>query len=683
MLVLFLRVSSAMTEALHQKYRPDIDGLRALAVLPVVIFHAFPESLRGGYIGVDIFFVISGFLISSIIFSNINKGTFSFFDFYARRIRRIFPTLLTVLLFCLVFGYFALFADEYAQLGKHIAGSSIFVSNFVLLSESGYFDTSSISKPLLHLWSLGVEEQFYIVWPLFLALLWKKRYNLFIVSFICFWSSFYLNVKLIGADPSLTFYTPFTRFWEILSGSILAWLNIHKKDFFSSLKASVNHRLSALLRVKNFDYVAHSTSVIGLIIIAYGYLTLTEDLKFPGFYALIPVTGAFLLIMSGQEAFVNRYILSFRVFIWVGLISFPLYLWHWPLLSFAYIIESGEPSPLIRLMLVIVAIVMSVLSYHFIENKLRFGGNLAGKTIVLFLAMVLMGMIGLFVYHANGFDGRFAKTADEINDEHRVNKLITDSRARCAAVFPNWSKLTDNLCAMQKPSGQNGVAIIGDSHANHLFVGMSEAKAKEGVAVFPASCAAPFIDVASALKDPKALHVRQYSYKLIDEAYDYVVKDKNIHEVILAHNPSCSFNDAVDMQNTAIKDSSVIIENGMRRSLDKLISAGKKVIIVKDNPELPFIPQACVVHLLRSSQGGGKCKFDKAFYSDNKAHNSYNSVIDTVTKDYPSVSVVNLSKAFCDKDTCYISKDGHVLYGDKTHLNKYGSRYVAPLIAAK
>ncbi|EIZ4585574.1 acyltransferase [Escherichia coli] len=668
--------------AVHPKYRPDIDGLRALAVLPVVIFHAFPESLRGGYIGVDVFFVISGFLISSIIFSNIEKGTFSFLDFYSRRIRRIYPTLLTVLLGCLIFGYFSLFPEEYKQLGKHIAGSSVFISNFILLSESGYFDTSSISKPLLHLWSLGVEEQFYIIWPLLLALFVKRKFNLFVVAFLCFLASFYLNLRTISVDPSQTFYSPFTRFWEILAGSMLAWMTLNKKEYFTSLKAGINGSISAILG-KNYDFIANALSIAGLLILIYGYSVLTEDLQFPGLYALIPVSGACLLIMAGPSALVNKHILSFKLLVWVGLISFPLYLWHWPLLSFAYIIESGEPSPLIRLMLVIVAIVMSVLSYHFIENKLRFGGNLAGKTIVLFLAMVLMGMIGLFVYHANGFDGRFAKTADEINDEHRVNKLITDSRARCAAVFPNWSKLTDNLCAMQKPSGQNGVAIIGDSHANHLFVGMSEAKAKEGVAVFPASCAAPFIDVASALKDPKALHVRQYSYKLIDEAYDYVVKDKNIHEVILAHNPSCSFNDAVDMQNTAIKDSSVIIENGMRRSLDKLISAGKKVIIVKDNPELPFIPQACVVHLLRSSQGGGKCKFDKAFYSDNKAHNSYNSVIDTVTKDYPSVSVVNLSKAFCDKDTCYISKDGHVLYGDKTHLNKYGSRYVAPLIAAK
>lgn len=668
--------------AVHPKYRPDIDGLRALAVLPVVIFHAFPESLRGGYIGVDVFFVISGFLISSIIFSNIEKGTFSFLDFYSRRIRRIYPTLLTVLLGCLIFGYFSLFPEEYKQLGKHIAGSSVFISNFILLSESGYFDTSSISKPLLHLWSLGVEEQFYIIWPLLLALFVKRKFNLFVVAFLCFLASFYLNLRTISVDPSQSFYSPFTRFWEILAGSMLAWMTLNKKEYFTSLKAGINGSISAILG-KNYDFIANALSIAGLLILIYGYSVLTEDLQFPGLYALIPVSGACLLIMAGPSALVNKHILSFKLLVWVGLISFPLYLWHWPLLSFAYIIESGMPDASVRAMLVIASIALATFSYHFIENKLRFGGNLQGKTIILFIGMAIMGSLGLITYKSDGYDGRFHKSQAEISDEQFVNSLITDSRKRCADVFPEWSKYTDNLCAMQKPSGHNEIALIGDSHANHLFVGMATYKKNEGVAVFPASCAAPFIDVASALRDPKALHVRQYSYKLIDSAYDYVANDRNIKEVVLAHNPSCSYKDAVDMQNMDIKDSDVIIETGMRRSLDKLVAAGKKVIIVKDNPELPFIPQACVVRPLQFGTGGDKCSFDKSFYENNKAHSAYNKIVDKVIQDYPTVSSVDISKAMCDESKCYLSRDGNVLYGDKTHLNKYGSRFVAPLILSK
>lgn len=669
----------------HPKYRPDIDGLRALAVLPVVIFHAFPESLRGGYTGVDVFFVISGFLISTIIFSNIEKGSFSFFDFYSRRIRRIFPTLLTVLLSCIVAGYFLLLPEEYKQLGKHIAGSSIFVSNLVLLSESGYFDTSSISKPLLHLWSLGIEEQFYIIWPLLLAFMHKRKINLFAATLAFFFLSFFLNYKTVTINPSQDFYSPITRFWEILAGTALAWMSLHKGHIFNKIKWSINKALFKLsgAEERNCDAVAHATSIAGALMLLTGYFLYTEKLAFPGVYAILPVCGAFLLIMSGPDAIFNKYVLSSRIFIWVGLISFPLYLWHWPLLSFAYIVENGFPSPLIRGGLALSAVVLSVMSYQLIENKLRFGGNLTGKTLFLFISMVIVGIAGLSIYYTNGISGRYTQSEAEINDNRNIEKLFTESQKRCADIFPQWSKYTDNLCAMQKPSGENKIAIIGDSHANHLFIGMRELKANDGVAVFPASCAAPFIDVSSSTKDPQALAVRKYAYKLINSAYDYVIKDNNIHEIILAHNPSCSYYDSIDIENTAVTDTPVIIEKGMRRSLDKLVAAGKKVVIVKDNPELPFIPQSCIVRPVNISQTGNKCSFDKNIYSNNIAHRTYNNIVDKVIKDYPNVTSVDLSTLFCDKDKCYISKNGHILYSDIGHLNKYGSRYVAPIIAEK
>jgi len=220
----------------HPKYRRDIDGLRAVAVLSVVAFHAFPDWMKGGFIGVDIFFVISGFLISTIIFENLDRGTFTFFEFYARRIKRIFPALLLVLIASFVFGWFALLADEYKQLGKHIAAGAGFVSNLVLWSEAGYFDNSAETKPLLHLWSLGIEEQFYIVWPFFLWFAWKKKFNLLTLTVILTLISFTLNLKGISENSVAIFYSPQTRFWELLSGSILAWFAIYKKNAFTSYK---------------------------------------------------------------------------------------------------------------------------------------------------------------------------------------------------------------------------------------------------------------------------------------------------------------------------------------------------------------------------------------------------------------------------------------------------------------
>ena len=211
----------------HPKYRPDIDGLRAVAVLSVVVYHAFPSWLKGGFVGVDIFFVISGFLISTIIFSSLERDSFSFYDFYSRRIRRIFPALLVVLIACYAFGWSALLADEYKQLGKHIAAGAGFVSNLILWSESGYFDIAAETKPLLHLWSLGIEEQFYIAWPVLLWAAWKKKFNLFTISLALFFVSFGLNLSKYRVDGVADFYSPQTRFWELLAGSLLAYITHH------------------------------------------------------------------------------------------------------------------------------------------------------------------------------------------------------------------------------------------------------------------------------------------------------------------------------------------------------------------------------------------------------------------------------------------------------------------------
>jgi len=220
---------SARRENVHPTYRPDIDGLRAVAVLSVVVFHAFPRALPGGFIGVDIFFVISGYLISRIIIESLEQGRFSFAGFYARRIKRLYPALLLVLVAVLAFGWIALFAKEYEQLGKHTAAAAVFISNLVLWSESGYFDNASITKPLLHLWSLGVEEQFYIFWPLLLWLGWRLRFNLLLVAACIGILSFGANVLATTHSPPAAFYSPFTRFWEPMVGAILAYVAAHHR----------------------------------------------------------------------------------------------------------------------------------------------------------------------------------------------------------------------------------------------------------------------------------------------------------------------------------------------------------------------------------------------------------------------------------------------------------------------
>lgn len=387
---------------LHPKYRPDIDGLRALAVLLVVGFHAFPGWVHGGFIGVDVFFVISGFLISGIIYENLDKGEFTFREFYARRIRRIFPALLLVMTACFAVGWLSLLAGEYKQLSKHIAGGASFISNFVLWQESGYFDNSSNTKPLLHLWSLGIEEQFYIVWPLLLWLAWKRKFNFFAVTLAIAVGSFYLNIEGVKQDRIATFYSPLTRFWELMCGGLLAWVTIYKKASYAGFKQQADSILvSAIYRNKEVEEgvaLANLSAFMGLALLAWGFVKINEDFSFPGVWALIPVTAAVLIISAGPKAWINSKILSTKLVVWFGLISYPLYLWHWPLLSFAWIVEGGLPSRGIRIAAVVIAVGLAWFTMRFIEKPFRSGNKRVGvKVATLCGLMCVIGISGFVV----------------------------------------------------------------------------------------------------------------------------------------------------------------------------------------------------------------------------------------------------------------------------------------------
>ena len=363
---------------IHPNYRPDIDGLRALAVMVVVGYHAFPGMIHGGFIGVDIFFVISGYLISTIIFSSLERDRFSLVEFYVRRIRRIFPALVVVILTILAFGWYVLLSDEFSQLGKHMAGGAGFVSNFILWSESGYFDRAAVTKPLLHLWSLGIEEQFYIFWPLLMAFVWKRHWSFLQITALIAIASFVINIYLINTDPVASFYSPVSRFWELMIGCVLAYIVLHRPQMIS--------------RFKNIR------SLLGFILIGTALFLLEKTSAFPGWWALLPSLGAFLIISAGPNAWLNEKLLSGKLMIWIGLISYPLYLWHWPLLSYADIVENGAVSREFRIAAVLLAVFLAWLTYRFIEIPVRFGSR--KKPIISGLLLIMSGVliIGLLGY---------------------------------------------------------------------------------------------------------------------------------------------------------------------------------------------------------------------------------------------------------------------------------------------
>lgn len=374
------------SSASHIKYRPDIDGLRAIAVLAVLIYHAFPVRLPGGYIGVDIFFVISGYLISTIIFKNLERNTFSFADFYARRIKRIFPALSVVLMTTLIFGFFIFISSQYNQLGLHVLGGATFVSNLMLWSESGYFDVSGELKPLLHLWSLGIEEQFYIFWPLFLYLFWKIRLNGFMAIVALIALSFWLNISGVKVDPSGTFYSPLTRMWELLLGSLLGWLTLFKPQIFQ--------------RVDSFNkYVLNVLPFIAIGLFSYGFLGINSSSTFPGYWPLVPITGAVILIGMSRNTWFNQVVLSHKYMVWFGLISYPLYLWHWPILSFGHIYYHNKLSFSFKIIALVLSVLLAWLTVKFIEKPFRHGPNFNRlKVCILSAVMACIASLGYFVY---------------------------------------------------------------------------------------------------------------------------------------------------------------------------------------------------------------------------------------------------------------------------------------------
>jgi peptidoglycan/LPS O-acetylase OafA/YrhL len=459
-------------------YRPDIDGLRAIAVLAVVFFHAFPTQLRGGFIGVDIFFVISGFLITSILVADLNNKTFTYKDFYSRRIRRLGPALLLVLIFSFFFGFFLLQINEFNQLKKHIIGGITFTSNLIFWREAGYFDYASDTKALLHLWSLGIEEQFYLIWPLLIYISYKFKQLNWVFCITCIITlSFVINIVLSYGDPVAGFFSLQARFWELAVGASL------------SISRFQNSPTTA-----NTDptYYDHIRGILGAIAIGLGFILISDQVVFPGWWSLLPVLGAALLISAGPKSLVNRHILSNNKLVYIGLLSYPLYLWHWPLLSFARTLLSGAPSYAARVGLLLLAFLLAALTYHFVERPIR-----ANKTSKHVAAVIIGALLVILIAAAwpqaiplpkTGADQMTSKEAFEsyylpVDGLQTLRRFEGKFRHECnfyqvekfyegkATNIPKEG--IDVTCYTPDGISQQSVLIWGDSHAQMLNFGLS------------------------------------------------------------------------------------------------------------------------------------------------------------------------------------------------------------------
>ncbi|WP_288944031.1 acyltransferase family protein [uncultured Roseovarius sp.] len=454
------------------QYRKDIDGLRAVAVSVIVLFHFGVSSLSGGYIGVDVFFVISGFLITRLIHEDIKRGRFSFGAFYMRRLRRIGPSLLATLALTLLAGYFILSPAHYEDLGLATQAAVLSLSNILFWTQSGYFDTEAIYKPLLHTWSLAVEEQFYFVWPLVLVLLLKVTSLartlaiLAVVSVITLAAAEYM----LGRDPSGAFFLPVFRVYEFGFGAALALTG----------------------RIARPGAGAHFSSLAGLALIMGGSLAFTEHQRFPGLAALVPCLGASLLIYAGPQAILNR-VLTLRPIRYIGLISYSLYLVHWPMLVYFAYYHGIPDSPAEIAMLSLAAVALGALFYHFIETPFRrktpTGFRISGKQLGVsaFVWALAITLTSGKIDEKHGYPDRLSGEMRALQERVAAAGIGRQEAIRlttCHFTPDTAERLAGDLSGCLPDRAENAIVVLGDSHAADIWAGLSRAYPDRAVVQF-------------------------------------------------------------------------------------------------------------------------------------------------------------------------------------------------------
>ncbi len=653
----------------HPNYRPDIDGLRGIAVLSVVVFHAFPAFLQGGFVGVDIFFVISGFLISTIIFGSLARGSFSFTEFYVRRIRRIFPALLVVLVGAGAFGWFTLLADEYKHLGKHLYGGAGFFANFLLQREAGYFDTSAESKPLLHLWSLSVEEQFYIAWPFLLWLAWRLRVRPLLFIMLLVGVSFVLNVTSLAGNPVATFYSPQTRFWELLVGALLACLQLRAQG----RAAPASPLLSADAR-----------SWLGGSLMALALLLISRERGFPGWWAAMPTIGAALLISAGADAWVNRHILSSRVLVAFGLISYPLYLWHWPILAFARVIGGEESGLALRCGAVALSVAFAWLTWRLIERPLRFGPRGRAKALALATLMLGVGTGGYLLFEKEGLPTREVVQANYHGDEGGV----PDEAAACGGLDQAIRKLF--LCR-QDTRATPRYALLGDSKAIALYPGLMRTSGDAGRwLVLSSGRSGPLLPVLS----DHAIY-RQYQKKPVDVALELIAGKPEIETVVLAISTRALFQLSREdtIEDLPATTNYAAARDGLLGSVGYLVKAGKRVVLLVDNPTLPD-PKVCVRRTtalsglnawfgLETPLVRPHCELPLALQLERSQ--PYRALLGEIEARFAGrVELFDPSPLLCDmaRGVCPPVMDGRLMYGFTDHISDHSAGLVGRALNA-
>jgi len=631
-------------------YRPEIDGLRALAVIPVILFHAGFDGFRGGFIGVDVFFVISGYLITTQILNDRKAGRFTIAGFYERRARRILPALFFVMMACLIPAWLWMLPDQVEAFSQSLIAVSAFVSNIYFRNTSGYFDPLAAERPLLHTWSLGVEEQYYVVFPIVVVLCWglgRKRLA-WLVAVVAI-ASFGLSEWWSRHDPVANFYLAPARAWELLLGCLVA---------FASFDVPLHRRLA--------QWQDDLLAGLGLTLIVGSVFLCNESMAFPSVYALPATLGTALVIgFASGTTRVARW-LSSKWLVGIGLISYSAYLWHQPLFAFARILTLNQVTKHVMAMLAMLSLPLAFLTWRFVEVPLRRKSFFSRKIVfsasaVLSVAFVTAGTLG----NANTPSGDRAYSK-------RVNCGLS-----CECEFAtNFTPIPACITATEPK-----FVVWGDSYAMHLVPALVASEPAIQLAQATRSVCGPMIDVGPFIS-AASLYNRSWAEECIKfnrSVISYVETKKSVEIVVL----SSPF-----VQYLGVEGYSLLTPQGvkppslefaierMKATIDALRQAGKRVVLVAPLPRADYNMGDCAERLLLGKPVLGRvdsCRFSREIYRER--HSEVMSFLEQMEKD-DYVKVFRFDDFLCDRERCASTKDGVAIYRDGEHLSYRGAEYL-------
>lgn len=657
-------------------YRREIDGLRAVAVLPVILYHARLPVFSGGFVGVDVFFVISGYLITTLLIGELDRGDFSLPRFYERRARRILPALFLVMVVCYPFAWFWMFTDQFRHFSESAGVVVLGLSNFYFLGLGDYFGPDVDLQPLIHTWSLAVEEQYYFVFPLMLFGLWKLgRRRAGLVVALCVLASLLFADWASRAHPAQNFYFTFSRLWEIGAGSIVAFVLVARPQ-----------RSNDLL------------GVAGLGLILYAVFAFDESTPFPGVYALLPVVGtALIIVFAGQDSRMGR-VLSFPPLVGIGLVSYSAYLWHQPLFAFARTRSIADPSRGMMALLILVSFGLAWATWRWVELPFRRPGRgllpdrravflVSGAVSAIFVA------VGSAVSLGDGLAWRLPP------DVQRVASVVEERISFDCAIDGNAAlpPLPPEHCLHPAtPGGPIQVALLGDSHALAIAQVLGQAVHDAGLGYYDVSfpTCVPF----------SGLHyIGRYSEIACPE-FNTAIRDSLLHSEIETVVITARF--AWYLEGTSFDNSDGGVEGGAPIIVDRADQAASRpedpgrrervlgafetqirdlaqhvnVVLVYPIPEAGWnVPQTVAKRLMFSDGGASLTTSYNAYLQRTR---DVNALFDRLVAELPDIYAARVHEAMCDAETgrCVNADSDQVYYRDDDHLSTAGARRIVPVI---